>query len=245
MSFCGRYICDNPDVISFEDDVDHPCVAFDHDICTSCENVKQVRNTDIVSFDADPIQKVFGIQGSTPERTRAFREELLSQCGIPIPPTRLDVCLDKVQAVPIPNISKFNGELNIIEHRLNKYFVKSFRKTVHTYLQAFKEIVILATVWNKEIRSRMLNSELEFTAYAKRGILDVIDEYKITFGFSHKPRYIPFGTANYVHELTLSTKKSFTKSIIDLVEMKGLCFEGKLQYVSGKLHRQSRYAEHY
>jgi hypothetical protein len=243
MSSCGHYICNKPDIISFDDDVDQPCIAFDNDICTSCENVKGIRNIDITSFDADPIQKVFGIEGSTPERTRAFREELFLQCGLPIPPTRLDVRLDTIQTVPIPNISKFNGDLNIVEHRLKKYFFKSFRKTVHIYLQAFKDVVILATVWNKEIRSRMLTTELDFTEYAKRGILDVINEYNITFGFSHQPRYIPLGTATYVRELTLSTRKSFIKSIIELVGMKGLCFEGKLQYVSGKLRRQTRYTE--
>ena len=112
------YVCKD-DIITFEpiDDPDN-CVAFENDICTTCQNINLLRQANPIGFNENPIKNIFSYDRPE-EDNNAFWDLLNTKCGI-VKPSTAAVSGPEFY-VPEPNYDLLNSDFQQIQHRIEQY----------------------------------------------------------------------------------------------------------------------------
>jgi hypothetical protein len=169
-------------------------------MCTSCENIHKLRSADVVSFNQNPLRKVFGISTSSKgEQTRAFWKQLHAVCGIVVPATAYQT-KKGMRPIVQPDLDKFSQSIQSISRRLRKG--DPSRKDKVNLLLALQQMALLPQKWNMEIRLKAVSGEEALQRKMKQDILDIVDRFQLRMGGAHHPREIPVGVWVFVRELS-------------------------------------------
>lgn len=215
------------------EDISTPCVSAGDDMCTSCENIKKLRQANVVAFNDNPLAKIFGIPHATAKQTKQIWASLHTQCGINTPSAK-ESTKQQMRPVIQPDLADLTINIQKISRRLKK--TEHDRKRITQYLIAFQRMALLPYKWNADITLKTVSTEESFIRVMKQDILDIVEKYNLKFGGAHHPREIPMAVGIYVSELTRAPSAKFTKSITFLIKQAG-CAEGVIQLASDQLVR--------
>lgn len=202
------------------DNIEAPCISINSDLCTSCKNIKQLRELDVVGFNNDPVQKIFGIKNAIPQQSNYLLHALETTCGIKIP---TNTKKDPIILISQPDLDTVSKDIQKIAQRLKK---KDNR--IIKYLVVFQQFVMLPFKWNAEITLKLIHTQEILARIMKQDILHIIQKYELCMGGAHQPIEIPMGVGIYLHELAKAPIEKFNRSIQFLLFNSG-CVEGMVQ----------------
>ncbi len=222
----GTKECPLEDSMTLEELKTEECVSFESNdeeeesLCTSCENVIQIRNTNKKVFDENPIRKLFGKDNATRTQTAKMRELLQVKCKI----KSEEPVITKLTPIYSIDILKVRKNIKTIISKLSAIDFQNYKN----YLDMLLFILESVNKWNKAIENLIIDDEEGLKFIMKGDILNIITELKIkNIGFSHEPRQAILGVQNFIQKMSQS-EISKIKMALHLLATQTACFEGVL-----------------
>lgn len=205
----NNYICYD-DIITYEEiKNENTCVAIDNYKCSMCETINEIKNSNIIEFNKDPIRFIFG--ESKHEKNDEFWELLKEKCNI----ERDEHHPEDEYVIHESNYEELETNYNNIKMRLNNDTSNASKFISTMYKIAKSPLNIDKIQYNRETYTRHIKN--------------ILESDKCTSQIIHNANELPFSIEILFNHLISLNNETFCK-IIDFLNSKPqLCLEAVIE----------------